>query len=239
MNPANPNERDESDLLWERAYERFETPGEEVRKFGKRLRRLGADRWDRNLRVCELFCGRGSALHAWEGLGFSRLCGLDRSPRLLERYEGRARLVVGDARRLPFAESTWDVVSVQGGLHHLPGIEDVERCLAEIRRVLAPRGHLVVVEPWRTPYLGLAHLACASGLVRRLSKRVDALAEMIHHERTTYERWLANPDGIRRLFSRYLDPQLVQLRRGKLMMVAGRRDAVGAPTVPAHVNPFA
>jgi hypothetical protein len=49
---------------WEAAYLRFETPEQEIRKFEKRLLRLGAGAWPRDLRIVELFCGRGNGLRA-------------------------------------------------------------------------------------------------------------------------------------------------------------------------------
>ena len=71
---------------WEAAYLRFETPEQEIQKFMKRLRKLGADEWPRDSEIVELFCGRGNGLHALERLGFRRLEGADLSPRLLAQY---------------------------------------------------------------------------------------------------------------------------------------------------------
>src|SRR4051812_8770692 len=39
---------------WEEAYERFETPEEEIAKFKERLLKVGARNWDKTLRVVEL-----------------------------------------------------------------------------------------------------------------------------------------------------------------------------------------
>jgi hypothetical protein len=76
---------------WERAYERFETPREEIRKFEKRLLHIGAAAWPRGASIVEIFCGRGNGLHALAGLGFKKIEGADLSPRLLAKYEGSAR----------------------------------------------------------------------------------------------------------------------------------------------------
>src|SRR5271166_6151917 len=38
---------------WEEAYQRFETPEEECRKFLRRLKRLGADDWPRDAAIVE------------------------------------------------------------------------------------------------------------------------------------------------------------------------------------------
>src|SRR5260221_14161347 len=93
------------DSTWEDAYARFETPEEETRKFVRRLRSFGVERWQKDLRVLELFCGRGGGLDAWRRLGFSNLEGVDISANLLNRYAGSAQLYLGDCRclRLPDA----------------------------------------------------------------------------------------------------------------------------------------
>jgi hypothetical protein len=70
---------------WEAAYLSFETPEEEIRKFIRRLRRLGAERLPRQAEVLELFCGRGNGLRALERLGFNRLEGVDLSISLLSQ----------------------------------------------------------------------------------------------------------------------------------------------------------
>ncbi len=185
---------------WEAAYLRFETPEQEIRKFLKRLRTLGADEWPRNAEIVELFCGRGNGLHALERLGFTRLEGIDLSPRLLGQYTGSATCYVGDCRLLPFADESKDILIVQGGLHHLPNLpEDLEQTLAQMHRVLRKDGRLMIVEPWSTPFLTFAHLVSENRLARRVSNKLDALAVMTHYERRTYEQWLTQPNLISRL----------------------------------------
>jgi len=49
---------------WEKAYQRFETPGQEQRKFRSRLRSLGVHRWSRTSSVLEICSGRGNGLIA-------------------------------------------------------------------------------------------------------------------------------------------------------------------------------
>ncbi len=104
---------------WEKAYGRFETPEQEITKFVKRLNAVGAAKWDRNLRIVELFCGRGNGLHALSRLGFANIEGVDLSESLLAQYQGPAKCYVCDCRQLPFDNASRDVLIVQGGLHHL------------------------------------------------------------------------------------------------------------------------
>lgn len=207
------------DSTWEEAYARFETPEQEISKFAGRLRRLGVAQWDKSLRVVELFCGRGNGLRALQRLGFEHLSGVDLSPTLLAQYDGPARRFVGDCRELKFGDNSQDAMIVQGGLHHLPVLPaDLEQVLAEIRRVVRPGGHVVVVEPWGTPFLSLVHALCQTPLRRRWGK-LDALATMIEQERETYERWLGMPEAILRLLQLNFQTRLLRIQRGKLSYV--------------------
>ena len=210
---------------WEAAYLRFETPEQEIRKFTKRLHGVGADAWPRDAQVLELFCGRGNGLVALERLGFTELQGVDLSPRLVRLYRGRGRCSAGDCRSLPLRSGSQDVAIVQGGLHHLPDVKaDLPIVIREVQRVLKPDGLFVAVEPWLTPFLRVAHAACASP-ARRLWDRLDALATMIQYERDTYFRWLENPEFIRTQLTAAFDTQARQERWGKLVFAGRNYDA--------------
>src|SRR5689334_22811699 len=140
--------------LWEAAYRRFETPEQEIRKFTRRLLRLGCRSWRQDSQIVELFCGRGNGLKALQRLGFTRIEGMDLSPALAASYDGPAIVHVGDCRQAPFADQSKDIVIVQGGLHHLRVLpDDLDRTLDEARRILKKNGRLVIVEPWQTPFL--------------------------------------------------------------------------------------
>ncbi|MCB0344404.1 MAG: bifunctional demethylmenaquinone methyltransferase/2-methoxy-6-polyprenyl-1,4-benzoquinol methylase UbiE [Bdellovibrionales bacterium] len=80
--------------------------------------------------------------------------GLDFVPEMIElankkRLESSSKLrksvkfVVGDALDLPFADSTFDVVSIAFGIRN---VDDPLRCLREMRRVLKPDGRALVIE---------------------------------------------------------------------------------------------
>ena len=112
-----------------------------------------------------------------------------------------------------------DVAVVQGGLHHLFTELDVESALAEMTRVVVPGGRVVIVEPWQTPFLTFVHGVCNQPMARRFSPKLDALATMIDEERETYERWLKAPEAHLRLMRRYINPQILRRRWGKLVLV--------------------
>ena len=210
--------------LWEAAYLRFETPEEEIAKFTRRLQRLGAERWPKESRVVELFCGRGNGLHALAQLGFRHIEGVDLSPRLLAEYKGDAKCYAHDCRELPFQDASKDAAIVQGGLHHLPTLPgDLERVFSELRRVVRPEGHVVFVEPWLTPFLRLAHKVSETRFARRFSVKLDALATMIENERQTYENWLSRPQEILGLVHCYFRVEQESIAWGKWSFVGKPR----------------
>jgi ubiquinone/menaquinone biosynthesis C-methylase UbiE len=184
----------DSTEVWESAYVRFETPEQEIKKFLKRLQRLGVTSLPRDTGIVELFCGRGNGLHALSRLGFTNLEGVDFSARLVALYTGPATCLVCDCRHLPFPDQSKKVLIVQGGLHHLPTLPDsLDQTFSEMHRVLRKDGLLVVVEPWMTSFLRFVHWVSDIRLVRRLSDKLDAFAVMREHERRTYEQWLNQP----------------------------------------------
>jgi ubiquinone/menaquinone biosynthesis C-methylase UbiE len=205
---------------WEAAYLRFETPRDEIRKFTRRLKRLGALAWSHNASVLELFCGQGSGLRALQSLGFSRICGLDRSETLLQRAGSVVTLVAADARELPFRDRCKDVVIIQGGLHHLHTLpNDLEITLHEIQRVLKLDGKLIIVEPWLTPFLSLVHAVCKNRLATGIYPKLKSLADMIENERPTYEQWLSQPQMILDLLDKHFITRHCSYAMGKLYFV--------------------
>lgn len=218
---------------WEAAYRQFETPEQEVRKFTKRLRLLGADKWPRDARILELFCGRGNGLHALTRLGFQDVSGADLSASLLAQYTGTARRYVCDCRHLPFGDETLDIAIVHGGLHHLPQLpSDLERTLAETHRVLCAEGRLVMVEPWLTPFLRLVHACGRVRWLRRLSPKLQAFWTMTINEWDTYFAWLRQEQEILDVVSKYFHSEFSAARWGKLRLVGRKRSGAYSAVSP-------
>jgi SAM-dependent methyltransferase len=116
--------------------------------------------------VLDVGCGTGRALPALAAAAGAdgRVLGLDFTPGMLEavRKAGRgdaATLVLADARRLPVADATADVIFAAGLVHHLP---DPEAGLAELARVTRPGGILAIFHP-----TGRAQLAARHGRTLR------------------------------------------------------------------------
>lgn len=67
---------------------------------------------------------------------------VDRSPEMLARAAAKGLEVVeADAQALPFADESFDAVTMISMLHH---VEDRPRALSEARRILRPGGRLVL-----------------------------------------------------------------------------------------------
>jgi demethylmenaquinone methyltransferase / 2-methoxy-6-polyprenyl-1,4-benzoquinol methylase len=112
----------------------------------RRWRRITVEqvvrRGDRVLDAC---CGTGDlALEARRHGG--EVTGLDFSERMLERArrkEPAIEWIRGDVLSLPFADGVFDAVTVGFGIRN---VDDLERGVRELRRVLRPGGRLGILE---------------------------------------------------------------------------------------------
>lgn len=101
-------------------------------------------------RVLDVACGTGDLT-----LAFARsnpapaaVTGLDFTAPMLDVARSKARqseasFVEGDAMNLPFADASFDVLSIAFGIRN---VSDPARALREFRRVLSPGGRLVILE---------------------------------------------------------------------------------------------
>jgi hypothetical protein len=64
------------------------------------------------------------------------------------------------------------------------------------------------------------HVLCDSALIRKASQKIDALAVMIDNERSTYERWLSEPQLIRVMIDTYFAEVHAVEAWGKLNLAA-------------------
>lgn len=96
----------------------------------------------------------------------------------IAQSKGLPHLVVADALQLPFADASFDVVTVAFGLRNMASWSGA---LSEIARILAPGGHLLVLdfglpeEPLRTPYRFYLH------------RILPNLAALLTGERSAYD----------------------------------------------------
>lgn len=122
------------------------------------MRRMHAD-FDQHLhdltgkRVLEIGCGHGDFALKLLRAGASVVAGIDISDVYVADAAAKARAAgfsqgshdfrVMDAHALQYPDDSFDLAVGHGILHHL----DLDVCLAEIRRVLAPGGIALFIEP--------------------------------------------------------------------------------------------
>jgi len=95
--------------------------------------------------VLDACCGTGDLAIACARAG-GRVTGLDFSERMLERARRKApelEWVAGDLLSLPFADANFDAATVGFGVRN---VDDLERALRELRRVLRGGGRLGILE---------------------------------------------------------------------------------------------
>ena len=152
---ADAAETDGMLIRWARGYDlllKIMTLGQEGHIRRRVTRAAGLEAGDR---VLDVGCGTGTlALAAVEAVGpAGRVHGIDPAPEMIARAKAKAKkagaaieLEVGVIEALPLADQSIDVVLSTLMFHHLPG-DDLQRAgLAEIRRVLAPGGRLLIVD---------------------------------------------------------------------------------------------
>ncbi len=104
-------------------------------------------------RILDLATGTGDlAIRVARHAPGVSVVGIDPSERMLEvgqrklerlGLEGRIKLEVGDAQRLPFADRSFDGVCIAFGIRNVP---DRSRALAEMARVTRPGGRIAILE---------------------------------------------------------------------------------------------
>ncbi len=165
-------------------------------------------------RVLDLACGTGDIAFL-AAAGGARVTGLDLTPRMIElarqkvmRAEASAlraldgtwgeasasrvnqkpvEFLVGDMTALPIADGSVDLVTTGYGLRNVP---DLERAMAEIRRVLKPGGRLLSLD-FNRPSSPLVRAAYHAYLTAVGS----ALGWLLHRDGDTY-RYI--PESLRR-----------------------------------------
>lgn len=174
---------------------------------------LGQDRhWRREVvravaakpgqRVLDLAAGTGTSSLPFQRAG-ATVVSSDFSLGMLS--EGRHRFpdlpfVAGDATALPFADDTFDAVTISFGLRN---VVDIDAALIEMRRVAKPGGRLVVCEfshptwgPFRTAYLEYLMRALPP-----IARRVSSAPEAYVYLAESIRAWPTQPELAARIAS--------------------------------------
>lgn len=170
---------------WEAAYRTTR------RNLATRERRVRLFELDSTQSILDYGCGDGLDLCVFQELGYEKVYGFDNSLGLLA--EARSfKVTLADAHSLPFAPEALDVVFINGVLHHL---DDVERALSEIKRILVPGGTLCLIEPASSPLRWMANLLTLSPLAG-FSRFLSSRRKMLEEELPLQQRWLALERGL-------------------------------------------
>jgi demethylmenaquinone methyltransferase / 2-methoxy-6-polyprenyl-1,4-benzoquinol methylase len=176
-------------------------------------------------RVLDLATGSGDlALAIARKLPEAIITGVDFSPEMLAvaRGKGLANTVVADALQLPFAEASFDVVTVAFGLRNMA---DWGVALAEMARVLTPGGHVLVLDfslphgGWRPLYRAYLHhgLPWLAGAITGQKAAYDYLGDSIERFPSGQEMCLLlEASGLH-------DTQAHPLSRGVVTIYCARR----------------
>ena len=139
----------------------------------------------RPARVLDLCCGTGDMCFLAAESGAASVVGADFTLPMLGVARRRAAVrprrpdfVAADALRLPFADTSFDAITVGYGLRN---VADPRTALAEMRRVLAPGGRAVVLDFGKpdNPAAGALYLAY-------LKTMMPAVGWIFHGDPETY-----------------------------------------------------
>jgi SAM-dependent methyltransferase len=133
--------------------------------------------------VLDVACGPGLVVAAFAKVA-RHATGIDLVPEMIERARAvvaeqniaNARLLVGDATRLPFGDGAFTVVTCRYAFHHFLDPAAVAR---EMARVCAPGGHVALVDAVTTPEKAAAY------------DRLERLRDPSHVRALTIEELLA------------------------------------------------
>jgi ubiquinone/menaquinone biosynthesis C-methylase UbiE len=97
-------------------------------------------------RVLDIGTSTGANLRMLRDLGFHQVTGLDKSDDAIRFCDekGLGHVEKGDVCALPFPDSNFDLVLATDIIEH---VDDDDRALMEIARVLKPGGRLLVTAP--------------------------------------------------------------------------------------------
>lgn len=143
--------------------------------------------WSGHERVLDVGCGLGLFLiGAAKRLSTGRAVGIDKWQQedlsgnnaagalhnaMIEDVADRVEVHTGDARQLPFADASFDVVLSSMALHNIYNASERQTAVREIARVLAPGGRVLIVDVRHTSAYaatlrdaGLTDARCVQGV---------------------------------------------------------------------------
>jgi len=182
---------------WEEDYINYASSQKKVARYLKRLSCFTFDKSEEQNYILDLFCGTGENTQALKSLNCQNVTQMDLSYNLLQHGLAGQR-VCANALQLPVKDEVYDKVVVQGGFHHLEGLEAFRHCLQEISRVLKKGCQLLFCESYLTRRLSCVLWALETPLVY-LHPQAPAVRRMVRMEGETYRHWLEHWNSYKKI----------------------------------------
>lgn len=113
--------------------------------------------WDRDGKILDLGVGTGKSVKLLKKLGFNNISGVDvllgSLEQALEKDKSDQKLVMAEGMQLPFANKTFDYLSIQFMLQDFKEKDQLLKLFKESGRVLKDKGQILVVGPTPESYL--------------------------------------------------------------------------------------
>lgn len=152
------------------------------RNLKRREKRIIAFNIEKHKSILDYGCGDGLDLEIFRKLGYDNIAGLDNSESYISSISGEYRTYLADACHTGLPDSYFDVIFINGVLHHL----NVFDALHEVKRILKVGGELCIQEPGNgiaREILDFVTYAVPFGYLER--RRIAAI-----EEKKTYEQWM-------------------------------------------------
>ena len=147
---------------------------------------------DKNKKIIDVGCGYGTSLKYFHSLGYKNIYGIDPDNDLTKTLPREiAEIKNGVAQKIPYPDESFDVVFVNGALHHMPiRKETYKEAIKEMDRVLKPGGHVFFMEP--AMYWGLIFCELGATILGVVSKTFKDWADAIYLERAEIHYFIKN-----------------------------------------------
>lgn len=210
----------------------------------------------RNKRVLEIGLGLGADSEqiirrgaVWSGVDLTSES-VDRVTRRLSlRKLPYERLEVASVCKLPFDESTFDIVFTHGVLHHVPQIDKAQR---EIARIIKPDGQLIVMlyaknslNYWFSIYF-LRRLALLLVYLSELNPKGITGRHLANVRKMGLLRYMSmnnfihrNTDGPENPYSKVYNLRQVRKDFPDFKIIKAHKEFMWAPPIPVSRLPFA
>jgi SAM-dependent methyltransferase len=118
----------------------------------------------KDARILDVGCGSGEFISLLRQRGYTNLQGVEIDDALIDLAAELPDVIrKSSATALPYADGSFDCIYMFNVMHHLHGMAEYERALAEMGRCLRDGGRIILVEPCRLVLYRLLKWVCFIG----------------------------------------------------------------------------